>query len=273
MRAAFDRSARQFEGLRMRIPRSVRRFADPVTESIPLPIIAGVNRGRFWNLASAGSGYVSGRRAVRQMQLLQALISPGDVVWDVGAHHGYVTLVATERVGLIGWVHAFEPSPRNLRILERHVRWNQLRNVSVHPVALASYTGTARFGGGNTSKVHSLGQGAEEVSVCAAETLVRSGAVRPPTFMKIDVEGSEAEVLAGALSALPPHVRILVAMHSAATDRECTRLLQAHGFELIASRALEKTRAHQWRADPDLLCIGPAFDKRSQLKQVLKEHR
>lgn len=207
------------------------------------------------------------------MRLLQALISPGDIVWDVGAHHGYVTLVATERVGEAGWVNAFEPSPRNLRILERHVRWNQLRNVSVHAVALAAYTGRARFGGGNTSKVQSLGRGTEEVSVCAAEALVHSGVVRPPTFMKIDVEGTEAGVLAGALSVLPLHVRILIAVHSAATDRECCRLLLAHGFELVASRALEETRARPWRADPDLLCIGPAFDGRRQLKRVLEEHR
>lgn len=192
----------------MRIPAILRRWLDPLTERVPVPVMAGVNRGRWWNLASSGSGYVTGRRAHGQMELLRLLISPGDVVWDVGAHHGYVTLLAAGRVQPDGWVHAFEPGDRNARILGRHVRWNRLENVSVHRIALASYVGSAGFGGGTTSKMHALGGGEEEVPVRTAESLVGSGAARAPTFVKID--GS--------------------------------RLLEARGFELVPSRALDRAR-------------------------------
>lgn len=240
----------------MRIPPFVRRWLDPLTERIPVPVIGGVNRGRWWSLVSAG-GYATGRRAGAQMAVFRELIAPGDVVWDVGAHHGYVTLLAAARVRPDGWVYTFEPGRKNRRILERHVRWNRLRNVSVQECALASYDGTARFGGGTTSKMHALGSGEEEVAVCTGESLVRSGAVRPPTFVKIDVEGAEGDVLAGALPILSPQVVLLVAVHSATADRECTSLLQARGFELYPSRALDRARRSRFRGDADLLCVGP----------------
>lgn len=254
----------------MRIPAMIRDWLDPLTERVPIPVVAGVNRGQWWSMASSGSGYVTGRRASDQLASLQRLISQGDIVWDIGAHHGYVTLLASTRVKAGGWVYAFEPSQRNARILERHVQWNRHGNVSIHRCALASYTGRARFGGGTTSKMHSLGRGEEEVPVCTAESLVRSGTVRSPTFIKIDVEGSEAEVLAGALSVLPSSALILIAVHSSASDRECTRLLEARGFTLVPSRALDRARDHTWRGDPDLLCIGPDYEDRNRVKQMLQ---
>jgi FkbM family methyltransferase len=250
----------------MHIPAVMRDWLDPLTERVPIPVLSGVNRGQWWNIGSSGSGYGTGRRASEQMTSLERLISPGDIVWDIGAHHGYVTLLAAARVKPDGWVHAFEPSQRNVRILRRHVRWNRLGNVSVHHCALASYTGRTSFGGGGTSKMHALGRGEEEVSVCTAESLVRPGIVRAPTFIKIDVEGSEAEVLEGALAVLPSCVVMLIAVHSAASDRECTRLLEARGFRLIPSRGLDQARNHGWRGDPDLLCIGPDYEDRNRVK-------
>ncbi len=253
----------------MRIPPFVRRWLDPMTERIPVPVMGGVNRGRWWSLVSAG-GYATGRRAREQMAVFRELISPGDVVWDVGAHHGYVTLLAAARVQPDGWVYAFEPGRKNRRILERHVRWNRLRNVSVQECALASYDGVTRFGGGTTSKMHALGAGEEEVAVRTGEALVRSGVVPAPTFAKLDVEGAEADVLAGALPILPARVVMLVAIHSAAADEECTALLEAHGFALHPSRALDRARSSRWRGDADLLCVGPEHRDDGRITSLLE---
>lgn len=253
----------------MRIPGFVRSWLDPLTERIPVPVIGGVNRGRWWSLVSAG-GYATGRRAEAQMAVFQQLISPGDIVWDVGAHHGYVTLLAAARVQPDGWVYPFEPGRQNRRVLKRHVRWNRLRNVAVQECALASYDGTARFGGGTTSKMHTLGGGEEEVAVRRGESLVRSGAVRAPTFLKIDVEGAEGDVLTGALPILPSRAVMLVAIHSATADLQCTSLLQAHGFELFPSRALSRARRSGWRGDADLLCVGPDHHDDGRTTRLLR---
>lgn len=255
----------------MRVPKIIRRITDPVLERVPVPVVGGLNRGRWWNLASAGSGYVNGRRAADQLRLLRALMRPGGVVWDVGAHHGYVTLLAAAEVGPEGQVHAFEPGERNARILERHLRWNRVANAVVHPLALGSFNGEASFGGGNTSKMHALGGGEEKVSVRTAESLVRSGEATAPTFVKIDVEGAEGDVLEGALEVLPPQASLVIAVHSAAADQRCTQLLEARGFELVPSRGLEEARRRGWHYDPDLFCMGPAFEAADRIRRLLRD--
>jgi FkbM family methyltransferase len=178
-------------------------------------------------------------------------------MWDVGAHHGFVALCAARQVGPAGTVHAFEPSARNRAVLRRHVRWNHLGNVSVHSVALSDYDGESRFGGTGTSKMYALGGGAETVAVRRAATLVAQGICPPPTFMKLDVEGTEADALAGAVCVLPRCARLLIAVHGREADERCSTLLEAAGFTLVASRALERCRRGPWRSDPDLFCLGP----------------
>jgi FkbM family methyltransferase len=197
----------------------------------------------------------------------------GDVVWDVGAHHGFVTLAASARVGARGWVHAFEPSAGNRRLLERHVRWNALTNTTVHSVALASYAGTARFGGGDTSKMHALGSGEETVTVDTGSAMVRSAQLRVPTFLKIDVEGAEADMLAGVREVLPSHARLVIAMHSAEADAACCRLLGALGFHLFPSVALQQSREGAWHGDPDLFAAGPAYAALPTVRPLLDRHR
>src|SRR5687767_2781122 len=135
----------------MRVPAGVRSFTDPILSRVPVPIVSGVNRGQWWSLVSAGSGYASGRRAAEQMRLLNALLRRGETVWDVGAHHGFVTLCAAKRVGPTGVVHAFEPCASNRAALRRHLRWNRLTNVEVHPYALSDADGESCFGSTATS--------------------------------------------------------------------------------------------------------------------------
>jgi len=255
----------------MWIPHGLRRFSDPIMERVPVPIVGGVNRGRWWNLASAGSGYASGRFDAPRMRLLQALIAPGDVVWDVGAHHGYVTLCAAARVGSAGRVHAFEPSARNCRILLRHVAWNRLLNVSVHPWALSSFDGQAAFGGGRTSRMHALGGGDERVAVRTAASLVTNSECTAPTFVKVDIEGAEGDFIAGFGAALRRAAQLLVAMHSPEADRQCSALLLERGFELVPSRELVDARRGPWRGDPDLCCLGPHYAGREDRRALLHE--
>ena len=254
----------------MRVAGAVRRVTDRALERVRVPVLSGLNRGMWWSLVSSGSGYASGRRASAQMAHLASLLRPGDVVWDVGAHHGYVTLCAARRVAQGGAVHAFEPSARNRGILRRHVRWNRLENVTVHPFALSDRNGEARFGGSGTSKMYALGGGAEIVQVRTAASLVAQGDCPPPTFMKIDVEGAEADTLAGALPIIPRTARLMIAMHNAAADERCTALLRDAGFEMTPSRALERCRVGPWRADPDLFCTGPEAAHRSRDVESLR---
>lgn len=257
----------------MRVPDAIRRVTDPLLQDLRVPIASGVNQGLWWSLISAGSGYATGRRASAQMALLAALIRPRDIVWDVGAHHGFVTLCAARRIGVAGAVHAFEPSALNRAILERHVLWNNLPRVTVHPFALSDRDGESSFGGSGTSKMFALGAGEEVVQVRTGATIVAERRSAPPTFVKLDVEGTEAEALAGVMPVLPRTARLFIAMHGAEADERCTALLAAAGFELLPSAPLIESRRGPWRSDPDLFCIGPDALDPERDREILREHR
>ena len=241
----------------MRLPEPVKRLTNPVVGRVPVPIMSGPNRGLWWSLASAGSGYMSGRRAARQMNLVASLVGPGDVVWDVGAHHGFVSLCAAPRVGPSGEVHAFEPSNKNLWFISRHLGWNDIGNVTVHPYALSSYDGECCFGGPGTSKTLTLGKGTDLVSVRTGRGVIDCGAARSPTFAKLDVEGAEAEVLTGVIESLRRDAILLIAVHGREAYHSCVSILGANGYSILPSRAMRASLDGTWRSDPDMLCVGP----------------
>jgi FkbM family methyltransferase len=204
------------------------------------------------------------------MRLLKDLLRRGETVWDVGAHHGFVTLCAAKRVGPTGVVHAFEPSASNQAALRRHLRWNRLTNVEVHPYALSDSDGESCFGSNATSKMCALGHQGETVAVRRGTTIAREGISAPPTFLKIDVEGAEAAAIAGTLPILSGKTRMLVAIHGPEADEKCTRLLEAADYQLVPSRALQACRTGRWRADPDMFCIGPDSDSRDEDLSLLR---
>ena len=83
----------------MQLPRIVKELTTPLVGRVPVSIAGGPNRGMKWSLASSGNGFRRGTREPERMAFLAALIHPGDVVWDVGAHYGYVALLAARRAG------------------------------------------------------------------------------------------------------------------------------------------------------------------------------
>ncbi len=67
----------------------------------------------------------------------RALLRPGAVVFDVGAHIGYHTVRFAALVGRSGRVYAFEPHPANVRLLRRNVERRGLAQVTLIPQAVA----------------------------------------------------------------------------------------------------------------------------------------
>src|ERR1700678_2031950 len=66
---------------------------------------------------------------------ISALLQPGDVFFDVGAHHGWMSMVAARRTGRTGRVVAFEPSPSSVDFLRYHKRMNRLPQMEIVPKA------------------------------------------------------------------------------------------------------------------------------------------
>ena len=172
-----------------------------------------------------------GRYEPQQSALFERTLKPGDTVFDVGAHAGYYTLLASRLVGPEGHVFAFEPNPRNLACLRRHVRLNRCDNVTVVEAAVARHTGAMRF---DTSRGSGRGRlcadGAAEVATVSLDQFAEERGI-VPSLIKIDVEGSEVEVLEGArrlLAGCPP---LVLSVHHG-LGRACSALLLPLGYAM-----------------------------------------
>ena len=127
---------------------------------------------------------------------------PGMTVVDVGANLGLYSLLASKLVGPAGRVVAIEPSSENCRLILLSVDANRAENVELLPLALDRGRGWSNLsghfgsnGGLVSGDVPSLTSGwSEIVPTFALDDLVE-GRV---DFLKIDVEGAEGRVVAGA---------------------------------------------------------------------------
>lgn len=195
-----------------------------------------------------------------RLAVLQTLIGPGDCVWDVGAHKGFMTLAAAQMVGEEGTVVSVEPSERNRWFLEKHLEWNGITNVEVVGTALSGKPGDRAFGGTGDSLAYTLGQGTERVSVRRIPDVIEEWGVPLPDVMKIDAEGQEAAILDSAGDALPPHAAVLVSVHGRPMHTACSEIFLERGFRIFESWEMALCSAdpqHPWTSDYEMLAVGP----------------
>ncbi len=217
-----------------RLGRSARAAMNLMPRDTVLPILRGPLRGKKWVVRSSFQSCWFGVYEYEKQVVFQQSVRKGDVVYDIGANVGFYTLLASELVGSEGTVVAFEPLPRNLALLRRHVHLNGLSNVEIIEGAVSEEAGTARFAAEGLPEMgHLTDEGGMEVKMHQVDALVGSGRIPPPKVMKIDVEGAELSVLRGAHEVLKQHrPQILLATHGLEVHRQCVDLLREAGYAL-----------------------------------------
>ena len=184
----------------------------PGNERYPRPSIRYVTRGAL-NYRLDISDYQDwlvywGVRTNRPVELY-SLAAPDFVAFDVGANLGEVSLTLASLVGPGGRVFAFEPDPQSLEKLKRNIALNSLTNIVTCGHALGAETSTllmqvtcAGNRGGN-SVVTEAHQGETfPVRVDTLDHVVEEQQLTRLDLVKIDVEGFERSVLAGARGAI-----------------------------------------------------------------------
>lgn len=159
-----------------------------------------------------------------ETELFRQIVRPGMVVLDVGANIGAHTLYFAKAVGNTGGVYAFEPQRPVHQMLCGNVALNALGNVIAQQAALGREKGTILVPMTDYAKEGNFGglalgewKRGEPVPVLTLDLLE----LRQCHVIKIDVEGMEREVLAGAVRTLARHQPLLYvendrAQHSAA---------------------------------------------------------
>ncbi len=166
-------------------------------------------------------GYTLGTSDPDEQQWLCRHVSRGDVLFDIGANIGFFTLLGGKLVGAEGAVIAFEPLPDNLTQLHKNIALNGFDQVTVVAAAVSNEPGTASFatplGRRDTARLVRLQDDDNpriEVDVVTIDQwLNHTPDRRPPNVLKIDVEGSEIDVLRGAkntLEAMRPTIMVEV---------------------------------------------------------------
>jgi FkbM family methyltransferase len=143
-----------------------------------------------------------------EMDVLKSLVHAGFSVADVGANVGAYTVQLAILTGASGKVYAFEPILENYEILESVVRKARLLNVSTFRAALGSNRsqsvmvipnlGFAGYYWAHFARAGDSGR-QQTVDVFSLDDLWKKGKIPRLDFIKCDVEGSELEVIRGAL--------------------------------------------------------------------------
>ncbi|HYG61645.1 MAG TPA: FkbM family methyltransferase, partial [Thermoanaerobaculia bacterium] len=175
-------------------------------------------------------------------ETLWRLLRPGDLAVDVGANIGAMTGLMALRTGPAGEVLAFEPHPEvfaellaNLELFQRRYGFSPV--LPCH-AALGREPGTGFLHtdgefASNRGTAH-LGAGEDGLPVPVV-TLDEVLAGRTAALMKLDVEGGELQVLAGAADSLRRGlIRNVVYESFAAQSQELADVLRGYGYEIYS---------------------------------------
>lgn len=141
-----------------------------------------------------------------ELDILATLIQPNTVVYDVGSNIGYH---ATAFSHMCDQVYCFEAHPQHYEVLKFNLR--QDPHCRAFNLALGDREGIIHVDGFDVNKTANYGTvsvGNESpitVKMTSIDTLVESGLITPPDFIKIDVEGYEPQVLLGAKNTVSRH--------------------------------------------------------------------
>ncbi|HYO49257.1 MAG TPA: FkbM family methyltransferase [Chloroflexia bacterium] len=248
---------REIAALMRRVRRRVGRARPP--EPSWRKVEEGPLAGTFFLLPSGPGAewaerFIQGRYEPAMLNALGELARQGGVLYDIGSHMGYYTCAWLALGG--ERVEAFEPAPFNRRMLEETLARNHLSDrVRVHGVALgdtngqatlviseddigaasAAYLDQTRSTNTLTNSAHFPLPNSKRVNVPVRklDDLFEEMSLPAPAALKLDVEGAEAYVLAGAgrlISEYRP--AILCEVHTTEGGMQIAHRMSKLGYEL-----------------------------------------
>lgn len=207
-----------------------------IPKSAVVRVRSGINEGSSWIVGSTIHGCWLGTYEAEKQALVAKLVRPGMIVWDIGANAGFYTLAFSRLVGPTGRVYAFEPFAENVANILKHVRMNNLQNTIVVQAAMGREAGVTGFRTADSNSMGSLSYDERTylVPVLTADGFLGRSPESRPDLVKIDVEGAESDVFAGAGRMLESTgTAILLALHGEQQERLCCEALSSLGFSIF----------------------------------------
>lgn len=198
--------------------------------------------GSAYRIVNPGAGRVGSKLARGEPYERQLLVDcyqqhPVGTAFDVGAHVGNHTLYLAAVCGLA--VHAWEPHDRSRELLEANIALNPHVDVTVHAWAAGARDTRGRFtqgmwlefDPGRDGDTIKLDRGGVPVHRIDDHLDVDDLAV-----IKVDVEGMEADVIAGALGHIDRCSPVIYSeTHTDDSHRSVAALLEPLGYRMTRS--------------------------------------
>ncbi len=179
--------------------------------------------------------HISGTYEWETMDAVERLVQPGFVCYDLGASIGYLSLLMARKAKQ---VFCFEPAPHAAKEIRGNMAANGFENFAVISSPVTDAVREVRFAITDVS----YGSGITERDTKWPELKVMSTTLdhfirdHPvPDFVKIDVEGEEGRVLAGAQELLARRCAIFCCeLHSPENLDQCRAIFSDGGYSMTA---------------------------------------
>lgn len=177
-------------------------------------------------------------------------IKQGNIVYDIGAHVGYMALLFSALVGSNGHVFAFEPSTVNFPRLKRNLELNPTARITPIQAAVSEKLGTMRFlENGCMSSLADAETNGSNAGICVRtlplDDFVCVAGNPAPDVVKIDTEGHAGPCLCGMQKILREHRPLLVLeVHSDVETLQVRSILERSGYSLEGIDALDRFPRH-----------------------------
>jgi FkbM family methyltransferase len=173
-----------------------------------------------------------------EMAFLMHVLQRGELFIDVGANVGSYTILASKVCG--ARTIAFEPDPDAARALRRNIAANHIGDfATICELALGSSTGEARFTTGFGTMNHIARSDDQTTRVVPITSLDDFPAAAAPTLVKLDAEGAEEAILAGASRVLA--AESLIAVQTELCSDKVAETLGYFGFALMFYDPFKRT--------------------------------
>lgn len=164
-----------------------------------------------------------------EIEFLLSMLNKNSVVYDVGANIGYHT---TAFASAAKKVYAFEPHPKNYAMLEKNTE--DLDHVYIGKYAVSNSRHTCYISDYDPEKLGNFGAVTLIDDVTGIETDaidLDTAGLDLPDLIKIDVEGSELQVLQGCQEIIKLKKPVIYyEAHESKDLKEIYQLLEPHGY-------------------------------------------
>ena len=161
--------------------------------------------------------YIMKSREILETEIIKHNLKKEDVCLDAGANIGYYVFLEAKITN--STIYAFEPDPRNIKLLKKGIIKNGFKNIEVFEKAISNKLGKERLYLSNQTNVSSMVKHEDfngKIVEVETETIDNFCKNKKIDFIRMDVEGFEYEIFQGMENLIKSKkpLKIMVEFHS-----------------------------------------------------------